>query len=65
MTQALADMATDSIDETGCDTVAEAAQENADGDHFLCETNAAGLAAIFQQAAEVLAAGSRLVQIPF
>ncbi|MEX2158992.1 MAG: Tad domain-containing protein [Dehalococcoidia bacterium] len=64
VTEVLAAMATDSIDETGCDTAAEADQENLDGDHFLCEVDAAGLAAIFQQAAEVLAAGTRLVMIP-
>jgi hypothetical protein len=65
VTELLGDMATDSADETGCDTSSEAAQENNDGDHFYCETNSANLAAIFQAAAEQLASGSRLVRLPF
>lgn len=64
VTRLLGDMATDSYDETGCDTSSEAAQENADGDNFYCETDAAGLQSIFQAAAESLATGSRLVRLP-
>lgn len=64
VTQTLADMATNSIDETGCDTVAEANQENLDGDHFLCAADASQLSTIFTAAAEALAKGSRLVRIP-
>ncbi|MEX1253828.1 MAG: pilus assembly protein TadG-related protein [Dehalococcoidia bacterium] len=65
VTELLGDMATDSEDETGCDNASEAAQENGDGDHFYCETDSSGLSAIFQQAAEQLATGSRLVRLPF
>ena len=64
VTQVLAAMATDSIDETGCDTQAEVDQENADGDHFMCEVASGGLTAIFQAAAEILAASPRLIQLP-
>lgn len=64
VTQTLADIATQSIDETGCDTSGEATQENGDGDHFYCETDASSLSIIFQQAAEQLAAGARLISIP-
>jgi hypothetical protein len=64
VTELLAYMATDSIDETGCDTAGEAAQENADQDNFLCETDSAGLSNLFQIAAEELARGSRLITLP-
>ncbi len=64
VTELLADMATDSFDETGCDNATEAAQENADGDHFFCETASSGLIDIFQQVGEELAAGVRLVRLP-
>jgi hypothetical protein len=49
----------------GCDTSAEIASENADGDHFLCEPRGADLEPVFRAAAEMLASGSRLVSIPF
>ena len=39
--------------------------ENADGDNFLCEAKGNQLAAVFQQAAQLLASGSRLVKVPF
>jgi hypothetical protein len=65
VTELLGDMATDSEDETGCDNSTEAAQENSDGDRFYCETDSSNLSAIFQQAAEQLATGSRLVRLPF
>jgi hypothetical protein len=64
VTELLAYMATDSIDETGCDNSTEAAQENADEDNFLCETDSSGLSNLFQIAAEELARGSRLVTLP-
>jgi hypothetical protein len=64
VTQVLAYIATDSIDETGCDTQAEADQENMDGDHFLCAADAGDLGTIFTAAAEALASGARLVRIP-
>jgi hypothetical protein len=63
-TQVLAAMATNSADETGCTTSAGVTQENADGDHFYCETNSAGLAAIFQQAAVAAAASPILINLP-
>lgn len=64
VTRLLADMATDSIDETGCTTSGGIAQENSDDDHFLCEAKGGDLEPIFVQAAEVLAAGSKLIQLP-
>lgn len=64
VTKLLADMATNSVDETGCDTPAEAAQENADGDHFLCQPSGADMSSLFSQAAVALVSGSRLVQLP-
>jgi hypothetical protein len=41
------------------------ASENADGDHFLCEAKGNDLQSVFQQAAQLLASGSRLVKVPF
>jgi hypothetical protein len=64
VTQVLAYMATNSIDETGCDTTTEADQENMDGDHFLCAADAGDLGTIFTAAAEALARGARLVRVP-
>jgi hypothetical protein len=64
-TQLLADMATDSLDDHGhCTNSTNMAAENADGDHFLCEAKTGDLAALFQQAAAVLASGARLIQVP-
>jgi hypothetical protein len=64
VTKLLADMATVSVDETGCDNSSEAAQENADGDHFLCQPSGSDMSSLFSQAAVVLASGSRLIQVP-
>ena len=61
----LAAMATDSLDDQGnCATTAARDAENADGDHFLCEARSGDLAPIFTQAAEILAAGARLIPLP-
>ncbi len=49
----------------GCATQALADSENADPDNFLCEPKTALLQAVFQQAAQLLASGSRLVKVPF
>lgn len=63
--EVLAAMATDSLDDLGhCTNSTNMAAENADGDHFLCEARTADLAPIFQQAAETLAGGARLVPLP-
>lgn len=65
VTELLADMATESLDDCGhCDTSGEREAENIDGDHFLCEAKSEDLAPLFQYAVEVMAAGSRLIQIP-
>jgi len=64
VTKLLADMATASVDETGCDNSSEAAQENADGDHFLCQPTGSDMSSLFTQAAAVLASGVRLIQVP-
>ncbi len=58
VTRLLADMATDS-DNDGCTK-----EENADGDHFLCESAGADLESVFTKAARVLAAGVSLVYVP-
>jgi hypothetical protein len=63
-TKLLADMATNSVDDTGCDTVAEAAVENADTDYFLCQPKSGDLDPLFKKAAESLATGSKLINIP-
>ncbi len=63
-TQLLAAMATSSVDESGCTSAANTAVENADGDHFLCEARTGDLEPIFRQAAEALAGGARLIQLP-
>ena len=61
----LAAMATDSLDDHGhCTTQSGIDAENADGDHFLCEARTGDLEPIFKQAAEVLAAGARLIPLP-
>jgi hypothetical protein len=57
-------MATDSVDETGCDNSTEVSQENGDNDHFFCETDSSGLSTIFEQAAAILAAAPRLISLP-
>jgi hypothetical protein len=63
-TELLADMATDSADDHGgCDNAGEIAAENADGDHFLCEASGGDLTPLFQQAAEILAQGSKMVPV--
>ncbi len=63
--EVLAAMATDSADEWGhCNTSSAIAQENADGDHFLCEARSGDLEPIFKQAAETLAGGARLISLP-
>ncbi|MGB2695479.1 MAG: VWA domain-containing protein [Dehalococcoidia bacterium] len=65
ITKLLADMATDSLDQTnGCGNSSAVATENGDGDNFFCENNSAGLSAIFQAAAEQLMTGARLVRLP-
>jgi hypothetical protein len=64
VTTLLADMATDSEDDHNhCATADDAAAENADGDHFLCQPKSGDLTPVFRQAAEALAAGSRLVHV--
>lgn len=63
-TMLLADMATDSVDETHCDNAAEAATENADSDHFLCQPKSGDLDSLFKKAVESLATGSKLINIP-
>jgi hypothetical protein len=64
VTELLADMATDSLDDHGhCDNATENAAENADGDHFLCEARSGDLSPIFTQAAETLATGSKMVPV--
>jgi hypothetical protein len=61
----LAAMATDSQDDKGhCASQGAIDAENADGDHFLCEARTGDLEPIFKQAAEVLAAGARLIPLP-
>lgn len=63
--EVLAAMATDSLDEWGhCNNSTAIANENADGDHFLCEARSGDLEPIFKQAAEQLAGGPRLIQLP-
>jgi hypothetical protein len=64
VTRVLAAMATTSVDETGCTNPSGVAQENGDNDHFFCETDSAGLSAVFQQAAAVLAASPHLISLP-
>lgn len=56
--QLLADMATSSIN-NGCVDA-----ENTDGDHFFCLPKTSQLASIFQIAAQQLAAGSHLINLP-
>jgi hypothetical protein len=63
-TRLIANMATDSVDETGCDNLAEAAVENADPDHFLCQPKSGDLEPLFKKAAEALATGSKLINVP-
>jgi hypothetical protein len=65
-TELLADMATDSQDEWGhCVGSTAIRNENADGDHFLCEARGTDLEPVFRAAAEALASGSRLVSLPY
>jgi Flp pilus assembly protein TadG len=61
----LGNMATESVDDHyHCETTAKQTAENGDGDHFMCEAKSSDLAPLFQQAAAVLASGSRLIQLP-
>ncbi|MGB2695481.1 MAG: VWA domain-containing protein [Dehalococcoidia bacterium] len=65
VTQPLADMATDSLDDHGrCSSSANTRAENEDGDHFLCEAATGDLEPIFRHAAEILAGGPRLIRLP-
>ncbi len=65
VTELLADMATESLDDCGnCDTSGEREAENIDGDHFLCEARSEDLAPLFQYAVQTMTVGSRLIQIP-
>jgi Flp pilus assembly protein TadG len=61
-TQLLADMATDSVD-NGCP-----GSSNDDGDHYFCVPKTAGASAnlskLFKQAANALAGGTKLIQLP-
>lgn len=62
VTTLLADMATDSLDDHNhCQSAADVAAENADGDHLLCSPRAGDLTPVFQQAAKALA-GITLVE---
>ena len=59
----LADMATDSLDDNGCPGT-----ENDDNDHYFCLPKSSGastnLAELFKQAANALAGGTKLIQLP-
>jgi hypothetical protein len=59
-------MATDSADDHGgCTNATNAALENADGDHFLCEPASGDLDPVFKQAAaQILSGGSILISLP-
>jgi hypothetical protein len=65
-TAVLADMATTSDDNYGgCTNAANAALENADGDHFLCEPTSGDLDPVFKHAAaQILSGGSILISLP-
>lgn len=67
VTELLADMATDSLDDGGnggCNNSSEIDQENEDGDHFYCEARGEDLDFVFEAAATVLAQGARLILLP-
>lgn len=59
----LADMATDLLDDNGCPGT-----ENDDNDHYFCLPKSSGastnLAELFKQAANALAGGTKLIQLP-
>lgn len=48
----------------GCNTSAEVAGENADGDYFFCTPTPEALAPIFQTAAASISQGTRLIRLP-
>ncbi|MEX0786635.1 MAG: VWA domain-containing protein [Dehalococcoidia bacterium] len=67
VTELLADMATESIDDAGnggCNSSSEIDAENVDGDHFYCEARGEDLDFVFEAAATVLAQGVRLILLP-
>ena len=65
VTQLLADMATDSLDDHGhCRYQSNVDQENADGDHFLCMPKGGDLNLVFRIAAEALSTNIKLISFP-
>jgi hypothetical protein len=65
VTELLADMATDSLDDQGhCSNAANTAAENGDGDHFLCQAKGSDLEQVLVAAAAQLAGGVRLIGYP-
>jgi hypothetical protein len=48
----------------GCNTPAEVAGENADGDYFFCTPDASALSPIFQTAAASVVTSTRLIRLP-
>jgi hypothetical protein len=65
VTELLADMATDSLDDQGhCSNAANIAAENGDGDHFLCQAKGSDLEQVLVAAAAQLAGGVRLIGYP-
>jgi hypothetical protein len=64
VTELLADMADNSLDDHGhCDNITEADAENADGDHFFCEPRSSDLSSVFTQAAVQLSGGTKLIPV--
>ena len=64
-TELLADMATNSTDESGCDNLTEANTENADGDNFFCQPKSGDLDPVFKAVATAATPpGSRLIDLP-
>jgi len=65
VTDLLADMATDSLDDHGhCNDEEDINAENADGDHFLCKPKGGDLEQVFRIAAISLSTDIRLIQYP-
>jgi hypothetical protein len=65
VTELLADMATDSLDDQGhCSNTANIAAENSDGDNFLCQAKGADLETVLTTATAYLVGGTRLIAFP-
>jgi hypothetical protein len=65
VTELLADMATDSLDDHGhCRYQSAIDAENADGDHFMCQPKGGDLELVFRAAAAALSTDIKLIQYP-